>query len=334
MSTEPVDKDKDVTAYPEHDKLGPLGSRASVLGGGGDLRAAILGEFREGIDKARAAVGEVRTSTADAVHDYRKGLRRARAVLALIDDALPRGERRAIRDVLRTARRVVSAARDQVVAPEALARLTLDDDARATADALVAKAKEAAPPLDEVARLLQEGSARALAQVDALEAALPTPIDWDTVAEGLAATYREARSQLGKSRRKLGAFHAWRRRTKELTYQLELVARHAGERTAAVQADFERISDELGGAVDLIMLRELIATHGATLDPEKIAQLAEHVEDALDDAIRAARKAGKSLFDRGPRKFARRVEKRARKDLEPREAEAGNNGTPTNGASA
>ena len=53
MGTEPVTEG--VTAYPEHDKLGPLGTRASVLTGGGDLRAAIVGEFRDAVAKARAA---------------------------------------------------------------------------------------------------------------------------------------------------------------------------------------------------------------------------------------------------------------------------------------
>src|SRR5262245_45502275 len=162
---------KEVTAYPEHDKLGPLGTRASVLGGGGDLRAAIVGAFRDAVDRARKAAGEIKTGTSVAVHDYRKGLRRARAVLALVDEALPRSERRAIRDVLRASRRAVSAARDQAVAPDALARLTLDDASRVTAEAVISHARDAAPPVDEVARVLADGAARAAAQADALEAA-------------------------------------------------------------------------------------------------------------------------------------------------------------------
>jgi CHAD domain-containing protein len=331
MSTDPT---KDVTAYPEHDKLGPLGTRASLLEGGGDLRAAIVAEFREGVDKARSAATEVRTDAATAVHDYRKGLRRARAVLALVEAALPRGERRAIREVLRTARRAVSAARDHVVAPEALARISLSDDERTTADAVLVAAREAAPPSDEVARLLADGAARATAQADALEAVLPPALEWDTVADGIAATYREARGHLRKARKSKRAFHAWRRRSKELTYQLELVARHAGERTAALRGEYEAVADTLGGAVDLIMLRELVTTHGANQPPEKIEALLATLDDQLADATRAARKAGKPLFARSGRKFARRVEKRAKKDLAPSRGtgSGGGNGAPANGA--
>lgn len=317
----------EVTAYPEHDKLGRLGERASVLTGGGDLRAAIVGEFRDAVAKARAAAADAKTNSAQAVHEYRKALRRARAVLALVDEVLPRSERRAIRHVLRDARRAVSAARDHVVAPEALAQLTLDNDDRATAEAVLAVARESAPPIDEVERVLADGASRATAQADALDAALPPTIEWDAVSDGLSATYREARRQLKKARRKWAAFHAWRRRTKELTYQLELIARHAGDRAAANRDRFEVLGGPLGAAVDLIMLRELLVVHGAGADRDKLAGLLEHIDDQIDDAVRAARRDGKALYDRGARKFTKKVTKAAKKDLEPRT-------TPGNGAPA
>jgi CHAD domain-containing protein len=325
MATEPVNEG--VTAYPEHDKLGRLGTRASVLDGGGDLRAAIVGEFRDAVAKARAAAGDVRTSATQAVHEYRKALRRARAVLSLVDDALPRSERRAIRDVLRGARRSVSAARDQAVAPEALAQLTLDNDDRAIAEAVLAVAREAAPPADEVERVIADGATRATAQADALDAALPPNIEWDVVADGLCSTYREARRQLKRSRRKWRAFHAWRRRTKELMYQLDLLARHAGERTAGYRDRFDTLGGPLGGVVDLIMLREMLVVHGTGQDRDKLAALLDKIDDQVDDAVRAARRDGKALYDRGSRKFTRKITKAAKKDLAPRT-------TPGNGAPA
>jgi CHAD domain-containing protein len=330
MSDEP---DQTATSYSEHDKLGPLGARASVLGGGGgDLRAALLGEFRDAVHRARTAAGSVGAGASGAVHEYRKGLRTARAVLALIEDALPRSERRAIRQILRDARRAVSAARDQAVAPDALALLTLEDSERITAEAVLAVARAAAPPTDEVARVLAEGAGRAVAQVEALDAALPPTIAWDLVSDGIAATYREARAKLKKARRSWRAFHAWRRRTKELTYQLDLISKHAGERTAALRDKYDGIADALGGAVDLIMLREVIVTHGAGLDSDRTAELLGRIDDQIDAAVRTARREGKELFARGPRKFARKVSKAAKKDLAPRTTPA--NGAPAPGASA
>ena len=46
MSQEPTGKD-DLGAYAEHDKLGPLGGKASVFDGEGDLRAAFYGAYTE-----------------------------------------------------------------------------------------------------------------------------------------------------------------------------------------------------------------------------------------------------------------------------------------------
>ena len=47
------------------------------------------------------------------------------------------------------------------------------------------------------------------------------------------------------AKRSRRAMHAWRRRTKELSYQLELVA-GAGERTLDVADPVASMSDELG----------------------------------------------------------------------------------------
>jgi len=176
--------------------------------------------------------------------------------------------------------------------------------------------------------VLADGAMRATAQSDALDAALPPTIEWDAVADGLSATYRAARRNLKRSRKKWRAFHAWRRRTKELTYQLELVARHAGERTAARRDEFDALGGPLGAVVDLIMLREMLVVHGTGADRDHLAALLEHIDEQIDDAIRTARREGKPLFDRGARKFTRKVTKAARRDLEPRTDASNGNGTP------
>ena len=312
MGNEPLAK---VTAYTEPEKLGPLGTRTSVLFNGVDLRTTIINELREAIERARRAAGEVRANPATAVHEYRKALRRARALLALIEDELPRDERKVIRDVLRSARRAVSAVRDQAVAPDALERLALTDELKPIGDEVLRAARDAAPANDEVARVLAEGAARAAAQIQAIEAALPPELGWSTIADGVAATYSEARSHMRKARRKWRRFHAWRRRTRELSYQLELIARHAGTRAGEIRDQYDALAHELGKVVDLIMVRELIVTHGASLDRDRVTALLEHVDDQIDDAVRDARRSGKALYDRGGRKFARKLGKASKKDL-------------------
>src|SRR6185295_9060980 len=120
-------------AYAEDDKLGPLGRRASALHDPGELRAKLVAEFTGAVAAAKEAVGSVDRGTRSAVHDSRKALRRARAVLSMIGGALPKSERRAVRAALQEARRSLSTVRDHAVAPETLGAMTLGDDERETA---------------------------------------------------------------------------------------------------------------------------------------------------------------------------------------------------------
>src|SRR5438093_7525423 len=91
--------------YPEHDKLGPLGSRASALHDPVELRAKLIGEFNSAVHAAREAAGAVDRGSAHAVHESRKALRRARAALSMMSSALPNSERRAVKAALQEARR-------------------------------------------------------------------------------------------------------------------------------------------------------------------------------------------------------------------------------------
>src|SRR6185503_17453880 len=90
-----------VPHFAEHDKLGPLGAKTSVIDNASELRRALVGEFSAATDAAREAAGQPDLQT--AVHDYRKALRRARAVLSLVAGSLPKSERRAVRKALQDA---------------------------------------------------------------------------------------------------------------------------------------------------------------------------------------------------------------------------------------
>jgi CHAD domain-containing protein len=216
---------------------------------------------------------------------------------------------------LREARRALGAARDQAVAPDAMSSIQLDDADRETAKTIMAAT--ASLPGAEIKQLLAEGAARAAAQVEALEAALPETIAWDVVARGVREVYRQARAARKRAKRSTRAFHAWRRRSKELTYQLELLAGYAGERTAALHREVETITDMQGPAVDLVMLRDLALTHSDGVPTEAVDHLADAIEDHLDNFVKAARRAGRDLFARKPRAFAKRLTKAVHRDLAP-----------------
>ncbi len=303
--------------YSEEDKLGPLGSRASALHDPVELRAKLIGEFNAAVHAAREAAASVDDGSATAVHESRKALRRARAVLSMLAGALPKRERRAVKNALQEARRSLSTVRDHAVAPETLGTLELSDEDRDTAKRVLDNAAEAIPPTSDTKQLLGEAAARAAAQAEALEAALPPKITWDEVAWGIRKLYGEARRAHRASKINKSWFHTWRRRTKELSAALGFIARQAGPRTLAIQSEFDAISDTLGPAVDLLMVREFAETHGLGLSPESIEHLRHTIEKVLDDLMKAGRKAGKDTYDMRPKKFEKRLSRAIKRDLMP-----------------
>jgi len=300
--------------YPEHDKLGPLGT-GSALHDPVDLRARLLAEFTQGVQAARAAAGA--ENTADAVHDARKALRRCRAVLAMVTHALPKSERRAVQHALKDARRSLSTVRDHAVAPETLAHVDLAEEDLATARRVLANAAEAVPAPAEIKQLLGEAAARAAAQAESLAAALPQGVSWELVGEGIRDVYADARRARRASKRSRSWFHAWRRRSKELVAQLDFVGRHAGARAQAIQSELEAVTDQLGPVVDLIMLREFVVTHAQGISDDAIDHLRHAIEDRLAEQMKETRKSARDAFRQKPKKFERRLLKAVRRDITP-----------------
>jgi len=303
--------------YSETDKLGPLGTKISALYDPAELRKALLREFGSAVQIAKDAVGAVDQGATTAVHAARKGLRRARAVLELVSGALPKSERRAVGKALQEARRALSSVRDHAVAPETLGALPLGDEDRATAKRILDNAAEALPAIQEIKQLLAESAARAAAQGEALEAALPAEIDFDVVLEGIRGVYAEARRARRAGKRSKQWFHNWRRRSKELGYQLELLAAHAGDRIAAIHSEIDGLSDTLGPAVDLVMVREFVSTYNQGVGSDELDHLKSAIDAQLADLMKITRKAGRDTFAQKPKKFGKRLQKSIKRDLTP-----------------
>jgi CHAD domain-containing protein len=304
-----------VPHFAEHDKLGPLGAKTSVIDNDAELRRALVGEFSNAADAAREAAGKADLQT--AVHDYRKALRRARAVLQLVAHALPKSERRAVKQALQEARRAVSHARDHAVAPDALATLPLAEVERETANAILNTAAEAKPQAAEIKQLLAEGAARTAAQLEALQAALPPELAWKSVVKGVKGVYADARHARRAGKRSKRQFHAWRRRSKELSYQLDVLAGFAGPHVHELHAELDGVADTQSPAVDLVMVRDFVRTYGQGVAPEALDQLVGAIEAQLDDLMRDSRSAGKAAFAKKPQQFARRLTKLVRRDVTP-----------------
>ncbi|MBA3457551.1 MAG: CHAD domain-containing protein [Deltaproteobacteria bacterium] len=319
MTTTTTNGDGKTEAMPYHeeDKLGPLGTKVSALLHPNDLRKTLLRAFHDAVQDARDAAAFDDESSAKAVHDSRKALRRARAVLGMVAGALPKSERKAVGRALQESRRALSPIRDHAVAPETLGQLPLGDDDRAAAKRVVDNAAETLPAVVEIKQLLGESAARAAAQAEALEASLRAELSWQSVVDGIQEVYGDARHARRKAKDSKQWFHTWRRRCKELTFQLELLATHAGPRLAAIQSEVKGVTETLGEAVDLVMVREFVDTYGQGLGKGESDHLKSAIDARLEDLMAETRKAAKDTFSQKPSRFAKRLTKAVRRDLTP-----------------
>lgn len=286
--------------YPERDKLGPLPAPAADA-----LRARVIRAATDALASARAA--ELRSTTAphDAVHEVRKALRRLRALVDLVARTLPRSERTELARGLSQARRSLGPARDQEVARTLLRGLAAQPELAAPVAGIIstAEADRAAPEViaADVARAVAEAGRH----VEALIAVLPAELRPRRIARGLARTYARARKARKRAKHSDRDVHRWRRRAKELAFQLGVVDALPG--TGAFRDALDALDDELSPIVDRLMAKDYVGVYGAAGPAEDAALLLGHVHDDLVARRDEARASSRDLFATRPRKLRRRV---------------------------
>jgi hypothetical protein len=288
----------------------------SLVDDGVVLRRALFDELQQAADAARYATNEADDSLTGAVHSYRKALRRTRALLRLVWRELPKHDRRDIERALTESRRSLGAARDHAVAGDVLGDVT-DEDERRIARAVLDCAAVCALASHEIKQLIGEGAARTAAQLELIDAALPPRIEWRAVLDGLRATYAKAREARRDAKRSRRAFHTWRRRSKELAIQLDVLGKIAGPAFEELRERIVTGTDDLGEAVDLLMARDFVRTHAVGIDKHDIDKLVRALTRDLDVKIREGRRTSRDAFRTKPRKLARKLAKAAHGNVTP-----------------
>jgi CHAD domain-containing protein len=275
----------------------------------GDALKAVA---RDILGEALAALDDAEKSDAVAVHDYRKAMKRWRALLRLVIPFLgEEGER--LRVEARDLARELAGARDAQSALEALADLkdpeeTLSKATRANLRRRIEDIRQAA----EETTLTEATRGKLRASVTTATLAVGTwpleHIGFSAVAGALAEHYRRARQAAPADWRKAGAenLHKLRQRVVVHRYQMELVEPLWPRLTRLWVAEAQRLRERLGAHHDLTTLSGLVAPHQplarwrSRLAPLIAAREATH-------GAAAARIAGR-LFAEKPRAFRRRLE--------------------------
>jgi CHAD domain-containing protein len=276
-----------------------------------DFGAAIADFGRSIVADARRSLSDPALSQPECVHEVRKALKRWRALMRLLSKPLG-GEADRRRSEARDLMRSLATARDAQSALDALADLRRADAPLAAASmetitARIVAIRDAAERnaltpdikqhlvsyLDDAAHWLDRWPLAAL--------------DFDAVADGLAATYRRARKLIPEKWSGVTArhLHALRKRVVEHRHQMELIE-HLWPRLGRVWAEeTQRLRSRLGACQDLAVLEGLAASHQplarwrSRLHPCIASRRREHLKTS-------ARLAGR-LFAEKPKAFRRRI---------------------------
>ncbi len=261
--------------------------------------------------EARAAIDESRTSDTQAIHDFRKAMKRWRALLRLLEPQLG-GEARRLRNAARNVARKLSGARDVQSAIEALGELG------ETRGALPAGLRRSM--LDRLRRLGAAAEATTLtadmrlhlrAAIAAAEDAVGRwrldGLAFADVADGLAQTYRRARRRVPKDwdSARPKALHELRQRVVEHRYQMELVEPLWPRLGRVWTAEAQRLRDRLGRYQDLVLLTGFAAPRRPLAAWR--ARLAPAIERHRRDLAKSAARIAGRLFAESPKAFHRRL---------------------------
>jgi CHAD domain-containing protein len=249
----------------------------------------------------------------EGIHDARKHLKKARAVLKLLRFGLGEEVYRRENDWLRDSGRALAEVRDAHVLVATFAALRRGVNrgirakvARAVRAALLAHRREVEQ------RILERGRAIERA-VKALRAIRPRAENWtihgdgwDVLAAGFAKTYGDGCKAFDAAYQDPTdeRFHEWRKRVKDLRHELELIEPSWPALVEATATEAHRLGDVLGDEHDLAVLRTVVT---GELDPGETGDLVAAIDDRRAKLQSEAHGIGSRLFVERPRAFTRRL---------------------------
>ena len=275
----------------------------------GDALKAVA---RDMLAEARAVLEDQQRPDPVAVHDYRKAMKRWRALLRLLEPFLGDDGRR-LRSEARDSARELAGARDAQSAIEALADLADEGGLSPRTIGSIRARLDEIRLSAEAATLTQAVRARLIVALEAAGTAVALwPLDQITFAElarELCKTYRRARKDAPQGDWRLvepDVLHDLRRRVVAHRYQMELTEPLWPKFGRLWVAEAQRLRDRLGAFQDLSVLAGFTATH-QPLAPWR-SRLMPLINARRATHAKAAQRIAGRLFAERPRAFRKRIE--------------------------
>ena len=312
---------------------GVAGLRRLISSGGGALDSTsyrlLAGEpVSDGIKRvvtARVdnALAELRGETdgdhAEAVHEARKDMKKIRSVVRLVRDALGEEAYRRENDHYRDIGRTLSSFRDAEVMVQTLETLQGRFEPARERFRRLREQLEADLGRGRDDGSLEQAMARAggaLEQGRARTESWPlSGDDWKLIEPGLRRSYRRGRKRLRAVEEEPSVvnLHEWRKRVKDLWYQLRLIRDAEPALIGALAEHAHLLSEHLGDDHDLALLREEAGARGDAFAEAGDQRLLFELIDQRRGELRfAATALGERIYTERPKQFTKALAARWR----------------------
>jgi CHAD domain-containing protein len=267
--------------------------------------------FSEQLEEAVALLSRKRV-TDGQVHEARKQLKKARATLRLLRDALGEAAYARENGALRDAARPLSSVRDARVLPEALEQLT-SSYGRAGGALPIARlrgelTREHARERKRVTRSQVSALAANVVAAQRRSARWRVSGGWTVLGAGFARTYRRGREAYAVARSRTTAdLHEWRKQVKYLRYQFHLLEPLWPAIIGELADQAHALTEYLGEDHDLAVLQQRIQDGGEKqLDGQTRGALLALIERCRRRLQDKAFVLGQRLYEERPAQLRRR----------------------------
>lgn len=274
------------------------------------IRRIALGRAQEAVEQLRDAKNG--NDFAASIHEARKDLKKLRSVLRLIREELGREVYRTENQRYRDAGRELGQSRDAEVKAETLSALRERFGEKLPSDLADAWLFALERERDEIVARASSGDAEPLvAEIEAgLEVISAWHLEddsWGLVEAGLVRNYSHGRRAMRRTRSDPVAenVHEWRKRTKDLWYQLRILRNAWPPVISEMAAAAHQLAELLGDHHDLAVLAEDLAAREVPGDRDAAKVV---VDSRQSELMKCALEVGERLFAEKPKAFGSRFE--------------------------
>jgi len=270
--------------------------------------------FREEIQSALKETRRSAGKRGEAVHEFRKHLKKLRAALRLVADEVGKARYKREDRCVREIAKVVSDLRDAHVRLQTVIQLREKFGAKAFGRVFQRIEDLLALEADSFSAATAGWEKQVVRKLKALEKRLAKwrlqDIGWKQICGAVTHTYRRGRDLLAEALKKPKPenFHSWRREVKELWYQLRLLAPLNRVVLEEIARDARTLGELLGQQHDFIfLLSRLDQERGDKSMQRERVRLEKIIRKRCNKLQRDASELGRRFYAEAPKAFAKRI---------------------------